>query len=326
MEKYSMSALPSLQGQTVTVFGGTGFIGRYIIARLTKTGAVVRVVTRHKQSAYFLRTNGVVGQVVPVSSTYQSAAEIERDVAGSSIVINCLGILHEGKNSTFTHVHTDVPKWIAEACVRRNVSRLIHLSAVGIEKSQSYYAKSKLAGEQAVQSVYPSATILRPSVVFGAEDKFFNMFATMAKYAPVLPLIGGGKTRFQPVFVGDVADAVLAALASSATQGKTYELGGPEVLSFKELMERMFKETKRPRPLMSVSWGLARIKASFMNILPNPPITNDQITSLQTDSVVSAGAATLKDIGVTATGLDSILPDYLNQYRPGGRFADKKRA
>ncbi len=321
-----MSVLPSLQGQTATVFGGTGFIGRYIVARLAKAGAVVRVVTRHKQSAYFLRTNGVVGQVVPVSSTYQSAAEIERDVAGSDIVINCLGILHESKHSTFDHVHTEVPKWIAEACARHQVARFIHLSALGVDQAHSYYAKSKIAGEREVLSVYPTATILRPSVVFGAEDKFFNMFATMAKYAPVLPLIGGGKTRFQPVFVGDVADAVQAALAQPASQGRVYELGGPEVLSFKELMERMFKETKRPRPLMSVSWGLARIKASFLNILPNPPITNDQITSLQTDSVVGGGAATLQDLGIEATGLDSILPEYLNQYRPGGRFADKKRA
>lgn len=320
-----MSSLPSLQGQTATVFGGTGFIGRYIVARLTKAGAVVRVVTRHKQSAYFLRTSGVVGQVVPVSSTYQSAAEIERDVAGSQIVINCLGILHETKNSTFTHVHTEAPQWIAQACARHG-ARLIHLSALGVDTAQSYYAKSKLAGEQAVLSACPSATILRPSVVFGAEDKFFNMFATMAKYAPVLPLIGGGKTRFQPVFVGDVADAVMAALSLPDSQGRTYELGGPEILSFKDMLERMFRETKRPRPLMSVSWGLARIKASFMNILPNPPITNDQITSLQTDSVVATGAATLQDLGVGATGLDSILPGYLNQYRPGGRFADKKRA
>ncbi len=312
----------NLQGKTATVFGATGFVGRYVVARLAKAGATVRVITRHRQSAYFLRTNGVVGQIVPVSSTYRSAAEIERDVAGSDLVVNCLGILAEGRGAKFTHVHTSIPEWIAQACTAHAIKSFVHVSALGADTAKSNYAKSKLAGEQAVLRAYPAATILRPSVIFGPEDNFFNMFAGMARFAPALPLIGGGKTKFQPVYVGDVATAVVAALTDTQARGKIFELGGPEILTFKEIYQRLFAQTRAKRSLVALPWGLAKFVAS----LPLVPLTADQVTSLKTDNVVHGGALTLADLGVQPTALDAILPSYLDKYRSGGRFADKKRA
>lgn len=315
----------ALQGKIVTVFGGTGFLGRYIIARLAKAGAVIRVTTRHPQSAYFLRTNGVVGQIVPVLSNYGSAEEISRNVAGSHIVINCLAALMETRRTKFARLHTDVPQWIAQACAASGVEKFIHISALGVDKSASQYAKTKLAGEKVIFAAYPSATIMRPSILFGPEDNFFNMFASMARVLPVLPLIGGGKTLFQPVYVGDVADAVLDAAINTQAEGKIYELGGPEILSFREIYLRMFEQTGVKRPLVTLPWGIARLQATLMSILPNPPLTNDQITSLQTDSIVSASAHTLTDLKIQPTALSSILPAYLDKFRPGGRFAEKKR-
>lgn len=315
----------ALHGKIVTVFGGTGFLGRYIIARLAKAGAVIRVATRHPQSAYYLRTNGVVGQIVPVLSNYASAEEISRNVAGSDIVINCLGTLAETRRTKFSHLHTDVPQWIAQACAVSGVEKFIHISALGVEKSASSYAKTKVTGEKAVTAAYPQATILRPSILFGPEDNFFNMFASMARVLPVLPLIGGGKTLFQPVYVGDVADAVLEVVINPHTAGKTYELGGPEILSFREIYLRMFEQTGVKRLLVSLPWGIARLQAAVMSVLPKPPLTNDQITSLQTDSIVSASAHTLSDLKIQPTALNSVLPGYLDKFRPGGRFAEKKR-
>jgi uncharacterized protein YbjT (DUF2867 family) len=321
----------NLQGKTATIFGGTGFVGRYIVARLARAGAIVRVITRYPSSAYFLRTNGVVGQIVPVRSKYGTYEEIERDVVGSDVVVNCLGILAETRRCSFEHVHREVPEWIAQACRKYNVKRFVHISALGAGHAKSRYALSKHAGEKAVLEAYPTASILRPSIIFGPEDNFFNRFASMAQYAPALPLIGGGHTKFQPVYVGDVASAVMATLTRPDTGGlspfgATYELGGPEIFTFRELFEQMFEHTGCKRRMISLPWALARVQAAFMNILPTPPLTNDQITSLQTDSVVSSGARLLHDLDITPTALETILPTYLDRFRPGGRFAEKKRA
>jgi NADH dehydrogenase len=322
----------NLQGMTATVFGGTGFIGRYVVERLAKAGATVRVVTRRQQSAYFLRTCGIVGQIVPTPCAYGSADEIDRAVNGSDVVVNCVGILQEKRHSKFDHIHTTVPKWIAESCAMRGVSRFVHISALGAGVAQSHYAKSKLAGERAVQAAYPGATILRPSVVFGPEDRFFNMFAGLARFLPALPLIGGGKTRFQPVYVVNVADAIMEALTRTNTgkpgpKGKIYELGGPEILTLKEIYQRLFEQTGRRRKLISVPWGLASLDARILAaVLPDPPLTPDQVTSLKTDTIVSPDALTLADLGIDPTPLDTVLPTYLDRFRPGGRFAEKKRA
>lgn len=315
-----------MKDKTVTVFGGTGFIGRYVVNRLAQAGAVVKVVTRHRQSAYFLRPAGTTGQIVPVASIYGGPEEIDRLVQGSDMVVTCLGILSEKGQQTFVRVHQEIPTWIASACARRGVQRLIHISALGIETNAARYALTKLAGEKSVLSAFPAATILRPSLVFGTEDNFFNLFARLAKFAPVLPIFGGGKTRFQPVYVGDVADAVAVALTRPETSGQIYELGGPEILSFRSLLEKISRETRRHRPLISIPWGVARPMAACLGLLPRPPLTNDQITSLQSDSIVGRGAKTLENLGITPTALAVVLPTYLDQYRPGGRFADKKRA
>lgn len=321
----------NLQGKTATVFGGTGFVGRYVVARLARAGAIVRVITRYTSAAYFLRTNGVVGQIVPIKSSYGTYEDIDRDVAGSDVVVNCLGILAETRRCSFDHVHHELPQWIAQACTKYNVKRLVHISALSAADSKSKYAESKRAGEQAVLEAYPTVSILRPSIIFGPEDKFFNRFASMAQYAPALPLIGGGHTKFQPVYVGDVACAVMATLTRPDTGGLspfgvTYELGGPGVFSFRELFEQMFSYTGRSRRMISMPWGIARVQATLMSILPNAPLTNDQITSLKTDSVVSSGARLLHDLNITPTALETILPTYLDRFRPGGRFAEKKRA
>ncbi len=311
----------TLQGKTATIFGGTGFVGRYIVACLARAGMTVRVVTRHKQSAYFLRTNGIVGQIVPVSSAYRSADEVDRAVAGSDVVINCLGTL---KSNRFTRLHRDIPEWIAQSCARHNVEALVHLSALtGGAAAQSDYAKSKLAGEQAVQAAFPAATILRPSVIFGPEDRFFNLFAGLSRFAPALPLIGGGKMKFPPVYVGDVAAAAVTALMQpDIAQGKIFELGGPEILTLREVYQRIFSYSQKRRALLPLPWGLSSLVAS----LPLMPLTCDQVKSLRSDTVVSNDALTLAQLGIQPAALDSVLPSYLKQYRPGGRFADKKRA
>jgi len=301
-----------LKGKVVTVFGGTGFLGRYIVDELAASGAIIKVVTRHTQSAYFLRTYGEVGQIVPVYSSYASSQDIEDVIKGSYAVVNCLGILSEsGKRSNFQRIHVELPEWMAKACYKHQVHRFIHISALGVDKSKSKYGASKFKGEHAVLSAFPMATILRPSVIFGPEDNFFNMFADLAKFLPVLPLIGGGKTRFQPVYVVDVAKAVVHTLCNIQLSGQIYELGGPEILTFKEIYQRLFSYTGQKRCLISLPWSIAHIQAFFMKILPNPPLTNDQILSLQTDNIVTEGCLGFNDLGIPPTPMDFIVPTYI---------------
>lgn len=320
----------ALQNKLVTIFGGTGFIGRYIISQLAREGATIKVVTRHPSSAYFLRQFGSVGQIVPVLCNY-SDSEIEKEVVGSDYVVNCLGILFEKKRGQFKQVHEHYAGVIAKACAFSGVQRFVHISAAGIDISKSNYAETKRAGENAVRAVYPTATILRPSVVFGPEDQFFNKFAKLSFFMPALPIIGGGESKLQPVYAGDVAGAVLKAITlpefgAASPLGKTYELGGPEQLTLGEIYTRIFERTKRKRMIFKMPEGLARVQATFFSVLPNPPLTNDQITSLKTDNIVGSDALALKDLGLNATAIDAVLPDYLDRYRAGGRFADKKRA
>lgn len=319
-----------LQNKVATVFGGTGFIGRYIVAQLAKEGATVKVMTRHPSSAYFLRQFGSVGQIVPVLCNYTDQ-EIQDAVKGSDYVVNCLGILFEKKRDQFKQVHVELAGKIAKACAAYKVERFIHLSAAGIELSKSRYAETKLMGEKAVRDSYPAATILRPSVVFGPEDQFFNKFAKLSMFMPALPVIGGSQTRLQPVYAGDVADAAVKAITlpgygSKSPLGQTYELGGPEKLTLRQIYERIFAQTGRKRMIFAMPELLARIQAAFLSALPNPILTNDQITSLKSDNVVSENALALSDLGLQATAIDAHLPLYLAHYRAGGRFAEKKRA
>jgi NADH dehydrogenase len=317
--------------KTATIFGGTGFIGRQIVRELARQGYTIKVATRVPESVFALKTCGAVGQVVPFHTNYRDAASIIAAVRGAQVVVNCVGILRERRRGDFQRVHADLPGMIAQACAAEGVERLIHISALASERGTSRYARTKAAGEIAVRRHFPAATIMRPSVVFGPDDNFFNMFAEMARYIPALPLIGGGKTKFQPVYVGDVADAVVAAcvrppIGDHDPRGKTYELGGPEVIDMREIYERVFIYTRRTRKTVKLPWGVAKMQAGLMGILPAPPLTPDQVESLKTDNLVMPGALTLADLGIGATGMGLILPGYLSTYAPGGKFGDKKRA
>lgn len=314
------------------VFGGTGFLGRQVVRELAKAGYTVKVATRFPESAYFLKPCGTVGQVVPFKCNYADEESVRTAVKGSCSVVNLIGILYErGKRSSFKRAHIEIPTAIAKACAEEKVDRFVHISALGIDEANSKYAKSKKAGEEAVSEAFPQATILRPSVMFGPGDGFFNMFARMAQVLPALPLIGGGKTKFQPVYVGDVADAAMAAITKPASgesnpKGKTYSLGGPEVLSFEEIYKVLFDEIGRSRKLVNLPWPVAKLQGTFLGMLPRPPLTRDQVCSLKTDNIVPEGAPGLADLGVEPTGMAAILPSYLACYRPGGRFGGKNAA
>lgn len=308
------------------VFGGSGFIGRQIVRELARLGYTIKVASRAPEGAYFLRTAGTVGQVVPVACDYGDDASIRAAVQGCELVVNCVGVLYEKKGAGFAAIHTELPRAVAKACRIEDVRRFIHISALGCDQASSKYAQSKYAGERAVLENFPAATIFRPGVVFGAEDNFFNMFARLSVLLPALPLVGGGKTKLQPVYVGDIADAVIIAARHDDCRGKIYELGGPEILTLRQIYGRLFKETGRPRLLISMPWGLAKFQGSILGLMPSPILTADQVETLKTDNVVGADALTLRDLGLTGTGLDVILPTYLARFRPGGRFGDKKRA
>lgn len=314
---------------TVTVFGGTGFIGRYLIDQLADMGVIIRVATRSKAGAYFLRTAGSVGQVVPVLCNIHDDASVQKAVAGSDWVINLVGTLVEkGKKGSFEKVHHEFPARLGAIASRAGVKRLVHVSALGASlNSASSYAQTKAKGESALSNNFPEATILRPSVVYGPEDRFFNLFAKLATLSPVLPLIGGGKTLFQPVYVGDVAQAIIAACKQpeEKVQGKIFELGGDEVLSFKQLLEKMAEFTGNQSRLISVPFFAASLQGRILQHLPGSLLTVDQVKQLKNDNVVSGTKPGLSDLGINPETLDAILPPYLTRFR-GGRFAFKRTA
>jgi len=309
------------------VFGGSGFIGRTLIKRLAKTGAVIRVPVRNPEHAKLLKPMGDVGQITPFRIDLDSDHEVAAAIAGAETVVNLIGILYESRGSRFDAIHGAAPGRIARAAAGAGVRQLVHVSAIGADPaSPAAYARSKAAGEAALRAALPSAVILRPSIVFGPEDGFFNRFAGLARLVPVLPLIGGGHTKFQPVYVGDVADAIMAALNDPAASGKAYELGGPEVRSFKELMQLMMAEIQRPCLLVPIPFAVASLEAMFLELLPVPLLTRDQVRMLKRDVVVGPGALTLRDLGLAPTALEAILPTYLDRFRPGGRFARQSPA
>ncbi len=314
----------SYRTQVITVFGGSGFIGRHLIRRLAKSGAQIRIATRNPGKATFLKTAGAVGQIVPFATDCTKDESVARAVQGADVVINLLGVLYERGSQSFQGVHVDAAARIARLAAASGVNRLIQISAIGADaNSPSSYARSKAAGEQAVLSAFPAATILRPSIVFGPEDNFFNKFAAMAQKAPALPLIGGGKTRFQPVYVGNLADAVVAALANDGSRGKTYELGGPRVYSFRELLELTQKDILRHRPLVTIPWNIAESLAGLLEKIPvlAPALTRDQVALLRRDNVVSPDALGFKDLGITELATcEVILPTYLSRFIVGGKY------
>ena len=311
-----------MAARVVTVFGGSGFIGRTLVKRLAKTGAVIRVPVRNPERAKLLKPMGDVGQITPFGIDLRSDHEIAAAVAGADAVVNLIGILYERGASSFALAHAEAPGRMAAAAQQAGAARFVHVSAIGADAdAPAAYARSKAAGEAAVRAALPRAVIVRPSIVFGPEDDFFNRFAALAQLLPVLPLIGGGHTRFQPVYVGDVADAIMVALDDPATDAKTFELGGPRVYDFKTLMALMLSEIHRRRLLVPLPFVVAAVQATLLELLPVPPLTRDQVKLLARDSVVGPGALGLRDLGLAPTALEPILPTYLDRFRPGGRFA-----
>lgn len=307
------------------ILGGAGFIGRYVVKRLAERGDVLTVGGRNAAYANFLKLKGEVGQVGLVNIAIDDEALLPAFVANNDTVVNLVGILHEGGRQRFDLAHHVGPARLARLAREAGVERFIHFSAIGADpRSSSAYARTKAAGEEAVRDAFPTATILRPSVVFGPEDQFFNRLASLAMVSPVLPLIGAGETRFQPVYVGDVADAVVRVIDDPTTAGRTYELGGPKVYSFRALIELLLAEIGRKRFLIDIPFGLASLQARLMSLLPNPPLTPDQVELLKRDNVVSSGALTLATLGIAPTPVEAILPSYLDRFRRGGWYARER--
>jgi len=310
----------------ITIYGGSGFIGRHVVQAIAKTGARMRVAVRRPELALHLQPLGDVGQINAVQANVRFPDSLLAAADGADAVINLVGILFPTGKQTFKAVQDEGTRHVAEAARAAGAKALVHVSAIGASRDAlSVYARTKAAGEASVRDVYPDAVILRPSIVFGPEDDFFNRFAKLARIAPALPLIGGGKTRFQPVFAGDVAKAVIAGLTGRAEAGAPYELGGPEVLTLKEVMERVLTYTMRKRLLVPVPFWLAKLKGAFLQLLPNPLLTLDQVRLLQTDNVVSEAAIkvgrTLEGLGIEPVAVAAIVPGYLEQFRPRGQFS-----
>ena len=308
----------------ITVFGGSGFIGRHIVRALCKQGHRVRVAVRRPDLAGHLQPLGRVGQIHAVQANLRFPDSVEAATRGANVVINLVGILFERGRQRFETVQSYGAEAVALAASAHG-ARLVHVSALGAdENSSSLYARTKAQGEKLVLAAVPAATILRPSIVFGPEDDFFNRFAAMARVAPALPLIGGGHTRFQPVFAGDVATAVVAAVEGRTNPGTIYELGGPSVRTFRELMEFVLATIERKRVLVPLPFGLATVQAFFLQFLPKPLLTPDQVELLRSDNVVSAQAAregrTFAALGIEPTSLEVIVPSYLWRFRKTGQF------
>ncbi|MDE3015729.1 MAG: complex I NDUFA9 subunit family protein [Pseudomonadota bacterium] len=304
-----------MENLIITIVGGTGFLGRYVVRDLARAGYRLRVIARHPDAALFLKTACSPGRIVLERGDIVRPESLAHKIGGSWAVVNLAGILHESGRQTFSAVHARGPEKLAEMARAAGVSRFIHVSALGVGESQgSTYARSKLLGEKAVLAAFPSATILRPSIIFGTEDNFFNRFAQMARFSPVLPLIGGGRTRLQPVYAGDAAKAVLACLARADGAGCIYELGGPQIYTFRELMEYILHVTGRRRALVSVPFSVASCKAAFLELLPRPPLTRDQVRLLRADNVVALSALTFADLGISPTAMEMIVPEYLSRF------------
>lgn len=306
-----------MKNKIVTVFGGGGFLGRSVIQRLAQQGARIRVAVRNTDTANHLRVYGDVGQIMPVQICLTDQKAVENVCTDAHSVINLTGRFFEKKTSTFEAIHIDAAVTIAKACSKQGVQNLVHISALGADKkASSKYLQTKAIGEQKVLKAFPNATILRPNLIFGAGDHFFSRFADMATVLPCLTLFNGGKSKFQPVYVGDVAEAITHSLQHKKTQGKTYELGGSQTYTFKSLMTLILKHTGRKKMLVSIPGFLAAIMAKILQFMPNPLITTDQLKILKNDTLVHKKAKTLNDLGITPAHLEAILPSYLVCYKP----------
>jgi len=320
--------MASNQDTLVTVFGGSGFVGRNVVRALAKRDYRIRVAVRRPELSGYLQPLGRVGQIHAVQANLRYPASVEAAMRDADVAINLVGILAKSGAQTFDAVQTRGAETVAKAAAAAG-ARMVHASAIGAdEKSTSHYARAKAAGETAVLAVLPSAVIMRPSVVFGPEDQFTNRFAALARLMPALPLIGGGTTKMQPVYVGDVATAIADAVDGKAKPGATYELGGPEVLTFREIIELILEITDRKRMLVPLPFGLAKLQSIVLQFAPGAmKLTPDQVELLRTDNVVSdaakAAGLTLEGLGVTPDSVEGVAPQYLWRFRPAGQFQRK---
>lgn len=308
-----------MEQRIVTIIGGTGFVGRYVVKRLAAAGYTLRVISRHPDNALHLKTSGSVGQVVLMAGDITDPASLAGKIEDSYAVVNLAGVLFEAGSQNFAALHTHGTEKLAQMAKTAGVPRFIHVSALGVDKaSGSKYARSKMLGEKAVLDAFPAATILRPGVIFGPEDNFINKFARMASFLPALPLIGGGRTRFQPVYVGDVAQAVEVCLARADTMGQIYELGGPEVLSFRDILRYILRVTGKKCRLLPIPFAIAPLMALKMEIIgklcPPPMLTRDQVRLLKYDNIVSSNTHHFASLGIGPTAMEAVVPEYLARY------------
>ena len=319
-------ALKNPSDMLVTVFGGSGFLGRHVVRALANRGYRIRVAVRRPELSGFLQPLGRVGQIQAVQANVRVGPSVESAARDADVVINLVGILFERGRQRFDAVQALGAENVARAAAAG--ARLVHISAIGAdENSPSDYARSKADGERRVLAANPQAIIMRPSIIFGPEDEFFNRFAALARLLPALPLPGGGQTRFQPVFAGDVAEAIALAADGKAKTNTIYELGGPEIKSFKELMEFMLATVERRRLLVPVPFALMKLQAMVLQFLPNPPLTPDQVELFKTDNVVSAAAheqgRTIEALGIVPNPVAAVVPDYLWRFRKTGQFSGR---
>jgi len=305
----------------ITIFGGQGLVGRYTVRALAKAGYRMRVGVRRPNSAGYLTSMGQVGQIQLCKADVRNEDAVRAALNGAHAAINLAGALYQ-RGQSYDDVHVTAAAAIARAAKDAGVQTLVHVSAIGADaNAESAYARSKAEGERAVREIFPEAAILRPSAIFGPEDKFFNQFAAMARYFPALPLPGGGHTKLQPVFAGDVAAAIEKCLEDPATRGQTYELGGPHVYTFREMMEVILRETGRKRLLVSVPYPLMMLKATFLGLVPGSPLTRDLVKFAKIDDVVSPGAKGFADLGIAPDSVEAIVPQYLWRFRREGQYA-----
>ena len=305
----------------IAIFGAGGFLGKHLMRQLTKLDYRVKVATRNPYLKGYLKPLGNPGQIELFKTNIFNSEDVKQVLKNCDLAINLVGILYETKKQKFSQVHAEFPYLLSNLCNEIGVKNLVHISALGVRESHiSKYMQSKLEGEKNIQKVFKPSVILRPSLVFGPEDKFFNAFASIAQFSPALPLIGGGKVKFSPIYVGDVAKAIVKTLKLENSKPKIYELGGPKNYSFKELMEILLEEIKKKRFLIPIPFSVAKLQSYFLQMMPNPLLTSDQVDMLKYNNIVSGEYPTLEDLGIRGKTIQSILPKYIYRFRTGGQF------
>jgi len=305
----------------IAIFGAGGFLGKHLMRQLTKLDYRVKVATRSPYLKGYLKPLGNPGQIELFKTNIFNPEDIKQVLKNCDLAINLVGILYETRKQKFNQVHVKFPYLLSNLCNEIGVKNLVHISALGVREGHiSKYMQSKLEGEKNIQKVFKPSVILRPSLVFGPEDKFFNAFASIAQFSPALPLIGGGKTKFSPIYVGDVAKAIVKTLKLENSKPKIYELGGPKNYSFKELMEILLEEIKKKRFLIPIPFSVAKLQSYFLQMMPNPLLTSDQVDMLKYNNIVSGEYPTLEDLGIRGKTIQSILPKYIYRFRTGGQF------